>query len=348
MFRVRAVQVEHGDSLLITYGINNKMYHLLVDGGPSGSLPILLSVLKQECVGGRLRLETLVVTHYDLDHIQGVIDLLNDLPPWLDIGDIWFNGYHHLPSLDILGASEGDTLSRLIRRHGIPWNASFRKQGNDKDGGAIVQDANAVSLPGGLEVRILSPDMDGLIALARNWSNAGSPPLDSELAPGDLLGRSDIWPPKEFSSSRTYSFQSDTSISNKSSIALLLTFDNKRALLAADAFSDVITRGLAIHLPRKDPIDLLKVSHHGSKGNTDKLLLETIGCKRFLISTSGKIHKHPDHALIERLVAGYDCPEIFFNYEDGWPGNWKNRPEKWPPYNARYPGSGDKFVDVFI
>lgn len=348
MFRVRAIQVEHGDSLLITYGNDERRFHLLVDGGPSGSLPTLLSVLKPECIEGRLRIEALVVTHYDLDHIQGVIELLGDIPSWLEIGDVWFNGHHHLQPRDILGPNEGDTLSRLIRSCGLPWNERFRRSKDDKDGGPITQSLEAFTLPGELDVRVLSPDSDGLADLARVWAHPTSPPPDSEPAPGDLLGRSDKWPPNPFSPSKVSSFESDTSIPNKSSIALLLTFNKKRMLLAADAFTDVIKRGLARHMPSGDPIDLLKVSHHGSKGNTDKSLLDMLRCKRFLISTSGKIHNHPDHALIERLVAGYDNPEIFFNYDHGWPGNWKSKPASWPPFHARYPNNGDRFVEVSL
>lgn len=348
MFRVRAIQVEHGDSLLVSYGMDEQLYHLLVDGGPSGSLLTLMSVLKSECVRGRLRLEALVVTHYDLDHIQGVIELLEDMPDWLDIGEVWFNGHHHLIPSDILGPREGDTLTKVIRSHGLSWNASFRNQQNGHNDAAIVQSSNAVSLRGGLEVRILSPDQDGLTALARHWTDPAIPPSDSESAPRDLLGRSEAWPPKRFSLNGSATFVSDTSVPNRSSIALLLTFDKKRVLLAADAFSDVIKRGLAMCLPGKESIDLLKVSHHGSKGNTDKSLLDMLGCRKFLISTSGKIHKHPDHALIERLVARHDSPEIFFNYSQDWPGNWQFRPANWPDFNTRYPKGGERFVDVLL
>lgn len=347
MFRVRAIQVEHGDSLLVSYGMDEQPYHLLVDGGPSGSLPTLMSVLKSVRVGGRLRLEALVVTHYDLDHIQGVIELLADIPDWLDIGEVWFNGHHHLRPLDILGPREGDTLTKLIRNRGLSWNASFRNQKHGQNDAAILQSSKAVSLPGGLEVRVLSPDQAGLTALARHWTNPVLPPPDSESAPGDLLGRSETWPPKRFSLNGSATFVSDTSVPNRSSIALLLTFDKKRVLLAADAFSDVIKSGLA-SLPDKESIDLLKVSHHGSKGNTDKSLLDMLGCRRFLISTSGKIHKHPDHALIERLVARHDTPEIFFNYSQDWPGNWQIRPANWPHFYTRYPKGGERFVDVLL
>lgn len=348
MFRVRAIQVEHGDSLLVSYGRVGHLFHMLVDGGPSGSLPTLLSVLESERMEGRLRLEVLVVTHYDLDHIQGVIELLNEIPHWLEIGEIWFNGRHHLMPSDILGAHEGDALSKLIRSLELPWNVSFDKQNSDGRGGRILQTSDAVALPGGIDVRVLSPDESGMAALARHWSDPALPPIESESVPTDMLGRKDAWPPKQHSLYGVVPFVSDRSVPNRSSIALLLIHEGKRVVLTGDAYSNVINDGLALHLSDGESVDLLKVSHHGSKGNTDKQLLERLECKRFLISTSGKNHKHPDHALIARLVARHDRPEIFFNYSEGWPGNWQNRPSSWPAFSTRYPEGTDPFVDVLL
>lgn len=346
MFRVRAVQVEHGDALFVSYGEAERPRHLLVDGGPSKTITTLLTVLEHARVDGVLKLEALVVTHYDLDHIQGVIGLLEVLPSWLEIEDVWFNGYHHLCATDALGAKEADALSALIRKLGLPWNKYFQKDVGSNVGRAVLQSSKPVLLSGGLEIRVLSPDQCGLSALARLWKNPAAPPSESQQVLGDALGRTDAWPPKEFSPTRANSFTSDRSIPNQSSIALLLTFDNKRALLAGDAFAEVVMAGLELNGPGIDPIDLLKVSHHGSKGNTHMPLLGLIRCKRFLISTNGKSHNHPDHGLIERLVAGGRNPEIVFNYNAGLSGKWRQRPQGWPIYKARYPNYGDPYVDV--
>jgi len=348
MFRVRAVQVQQGDALLVSYGTAERPRHLLVDGGPSQSIATLLSVLERARVDEVLKLEALVVTHYDLDHIQGVIELLEALPPWLEIEDVWFNGYHHLGAADALGANEADALSALIRKLGLPWNKYFQKSGDDNVGRAVLQASKPVFLPDGLEIRVLSPDQRGLSALARVWKNPAVPPAEPHQVPGDALGRADTWPPKEFSATRVHSYTPDRSIPNQSSIALLLTFDNKRALLAGDAFAEVVKAGLELNGPGVDTVDLLKVSHHGSKGNTHMPLLKLMGCKRFLISTSGKTHSHPDHGLIERLVADGRNPEIIFNYNTGWSEKWKQRPQGWPFYSARYPEYGDRFVDVLL
>lgn len=346
MFRVRAIQVEHGDSLLVSYGDTDRLRHLLIDGGPAGSAEVLRSILNDERgADERLRLEALVITHYDLDHIEGVIELLSNMPPWLDIADIWFNGRRHLPDRDKLGPRDGDILTRLIDGK-FPWNTRFS---GDVAGalGTIEQACPSISLDGGLEVRVLSPDRTRLLALASAWRSDTFSGVDKDSKPRDTLGRSDVWPPKAFNATQTR-FVPDESIPNGSSIALLLTFEGKRVLLASDAFSEVVKAGLELHLTPGTPVDLLKVSHHGSKANTDPELLKMIKCKKFLISTSGKIHKHPDHALIARLISKLDEPEIFFNYGVDWPGYWRSRPTSWPVFLARYPEGGQRFVDVVL
>lgn len=345
MFRIKAIQVEEGDALLVSYGDSQAPRHLLIDGGPVGSWENLEAVLAAEQVDGKLQLEALVITHYDLDHIQGVIELLEQMPPWLVIRDVWFNGYHHVQPPDLLGSAQGDRLTALIRSLGLPWNTSFSRARDGREGPVIRQDTAAIKLDGELEVCVLSPDGAGLDALAAQWHNALSAPSEPDDAPEDLLGRDDSWPPGSF---KTYGGESrsDQSVPNRSSIALLLTFEEKRMLLAADAWCAVVKRGLDRHLLYDEPIDLLKVSHHGSKGNTDRSLLTRIRCRRFLISTSGKIHKHPDHDLMGRLLADRNTPEIYFNYAQAWASDQLSVPADWPRYVAHGPADGACYVQV--
>lgn len=344
MFRIKAIQAEHGDALLVSYGDPDRPRHLLVDGGPAGTRDTLLNVLKSECVGGKLRLEAVVVTHYDLDHIEGMIELLSDpLPEWLEIADVWFNGYYHLRQADRLGSSEGDRLSRLIQRRKLPWNQAIRQ-----NGGTLQQSCGEVVLDGTLAVRVLSPDASALRKLAEEWTNPDLPPTEPPAGQGDRLGRKDPWPPGDFSQLSKSKFRSDKSTPNGSSIALLLEFGDKRMLLAADAFADVVKDGLALHHSPQKPIDLLKVSHHGSKANTDLDLLVTLRCSRFVISTSGKKYLHPDHELIARLIAGGKPAEIYFNYDVPHTSRWRVNPKGWPSFKAIYPMRGKQFVEVSL
>lgn len=342
MFEVRAIQAEHGDTLLVTYG-DETPRHILVDGGPAGTLPNLMGTLEACKRDGRVCLEALVVTHYDLDHIQGVMDLLDAAPEWLEIKDIWFNGYKHLAPSDVLGSAEGDALASLITRRHYPWNLQF-------GGGPIkVGNKKPLEMPGDLKVWILSPDRDRLTKLAAEWGDGKIVPESSDsVAPRDLLGHKDTWPPLEFADLASAPPSYDGSAANGSSIALLLEFKGQRTLLAGDAFAAVVNDAIEYYWDVPPVVHLLKVSHHGSKANTTDKLLHTLQCKRFLISTSGKGHGHPDHVLIARLVNSTCRPELIFNYDCERTASWRNPPADWPDFSATFPNPAECFVRVVL
>ena len=75
MFEILSIQADNGDSLFVSYGAKDRLRHLLIDGGTTEVVDNLIETLKLQRSGERLRLEALVVTHYDLDHIQGIIEL---------------------------------------------------------------------------------------------------------------------------------------------------------------------------------------------------------------------------------------------------------------------------------
>ncbi|MCO4855955.1 hypothetical protein MKD49_05590 [Herbaspirillum sp. WGmk3] len=341
MFEVRAIQAEHGDALLVSYG-DTEPHHILIDGGPRGTLPNILHVLEGCKSNGRVRLEALVVTHYDLDHIEGVIELLRAKPGWLEISDIWFNGFRHITPADVLGSAEADTLAELIEgKH--PWNSQF-------GGGPIkVGDMHPLIMPGGLKVWVLSPDRDRLSRLAAEWGDGKIVPETSDpMPPRDLLGRKDEWPPSAFADLATAASRSDGSIPNGSSIALLLEFDEQRAILTGDAFASVVGDAIETYWDTAPVVHFLKVSHHGSKANTTDKLLKILQCKRFLISTSGKGPGHPDHVLIARLVASTEQPELIFNYDNERTANWRNPPADWPGFTATFPNPAECFVRIVL
>lgn len=342
MFELKAIQAEHGDALLVSYG-DTVPRHMLIDGGPSGTLPNLLNALEGCKRDGRVCLEALVVTHYDLDHIEGVIELLRARPNWLEIKDIWFNGYQHLAPADILGSAEGDTLVGLIEQGGYSWNRRFGS-GPIKVGSKLP-----LAMPGGLKVWVLSPDQERLTNLAAKWGNGKVIPESADQEPPeDLLGRKDKWPPLEFADLAAAAPSSDASAPNGSSIALLLEYDGKRMLLAGDAFPAVVGEAIDAYWDEPPAVHLLKVSHHGSKANTSEKLLRAIRCKRFLVSTSGKTHGHPDHVLIARLVDSTAHPELIFNYDCERTANWRNPPADWPRFSTTFPHPAECFVRVAL
>ena len=90
MFELEALRAKHGDSLLLHFGDDEGDRRLIVvDGGPSGVWRDALSPRLEELLaeaGGELRIEMLMVSHLDDDHIRGVLDFSQQL---LDDRDRW-------------------------------------------------------------------------------------------------------------------------------------------------------------------------------------------------------------------------------------------------------------------
>lgn len=341
MFEILAIQADNGDSMFVSYGARERPRHLLIDGGTTEVIDNLLEVLKLHRSGERLRLEALVITHYDLDHIQGIIELLRDPPDWLEIADVWFNGRHHLVPRDLLGHEEGTELSKLIKDR-YPWNAAF--------GDKVIKTGQRAELADGMIVSVVSPGEIQLANLAAEWP-AGKEPAGEDHAEvaADLLGRKDTWPPSSFMDALLAKHSKDTSAPNGSSIALVLEFDGKRALLTGDAFSSVVADGIKTFWPSERlAVDLFKLSHHGSKRNTDEKLLAAINCRAYLLSTNGRSHFHPDTTLVARVLNNSVEPVLIFNYAEKRMMNWKTVPDGWPSYSTAYPQADELFVKITL
>jgi beta-lactamase superfamily II metal-dependent hydrolase len=299
----------HGDSLLLTYGTTRRRSRILIDAGPANAY-------KRDL---RSRFETLgavdlfVVTHVDADHIDGAIQLLLDAK--LDIGEVWFNGWKHLPKSR--GMTEGAILDALL--DGRSWNAMF-------DGGTIqVPETGAlpsVLLPGGATATLLSPTVKELRSLRGAWQRkltaAGVTPGSAKEAL-ELLEEVD-----RFDTARggaaPRAFGRDSSIPNGSSIAFLFEYEEVALLLGADAYAGVlessIRRLLAERGEQRLRLDAFKLAHHGSLANISAGLLDLIECERFLVSTDGKVFGHPDVEALDLVVEhASKTAQLLVNYE---------------------------------
>lgn len=340
-FEIKAIQVEHGDAIVVSYG-QDPVRHMLIDGGPKHSFPNLLTVLENLCINGKLVLETIIVSHYDNDHIEGIIELLKKNLSWLKINDIWFNGHKFLSPSDSLGPKESDELSLLISNGGYPWNKAFKYKNVKVDPG------HSVELLGGMKAWILSPMQDQLDIVEKKWPDYLRGEKVSPDTPKDRLGRKDVWPAPPMENLLRANPSNDTSISNGSSIAVMLEFNEKKILLAADSFAEVVVKGIEAHWDKKITINVLKISHHGSHANTSDALLKLCGCRRFIISTNGKVHAHPDQLFMARLLSNVGYPEVIFNYHTDHTARWAQAPRGWPTYLTTYPSWNEPFVRVTV
>lgn len=234
-----------------------------------------------------------------------------------------------------ISAKQGSTLASLIYKGGYNWNKSFY-------GKAVsVDNIKTVDLTQEIKIHILSPNTDKLKKLSRLWvKELARKKYNFTLSDNEIfddafeffmLEQSDtkIEANKEVSSQNrdrlldfknltNESMQHDLSITNGSSISLIVEYKNRQLLFLGDAHPEIITNN--IHEKIKEGLspffELIKISHHGSKKNTSKELLELIDAPVYLISTDGKRHNHPDLTTLARIVGRENGPfrNLYFNY----------------------------------
>ncbi|MFF5445583.1 ComEC/Rec2 family competence protein [Streptomyces sp. NPDC012888] len=312
MIRLRMLPAQDGDCLLLEYGDGDFVRRILFDGGRRGTYRRIRPLL----AGLDGPVDVLVVTHVDQDHILGVLALLDDPERPVEIGDVWFNGFDHLHDREVFGAVDGELLTSALLAQGLSWNAAF-------DGRSIEVGRRPDWFDDGSTMTVLAPDRGLLESLIGEWAAKcaeaglmpGVDPVEREPVPGiERFGAIDV------DALAGTPFVPDGSPTNPTSIGLLFEFEGTRIVFTGDADDGRLVdsiRPLAEAEGGRLRIDALKVAHHGSKKNISNDLLDLLDCGRYLISTNGKVHGHPDDVAIARILAhGGPAKDLVFNYRD--------------------------------
>ena len=335
----------NGDCILVEFQTS---HYILIDGGYVDTYEnYLLPTLKEiESRGGKL--DVVVVTHIDGDHISGIIRLLEDKP--IGIGEIWYNGYRHIQSVAVttedketfvhrsickeslseqckpISAKQGCTLSALIARNGIPWNTPWR--------GNTIMAPMSFTL-GDAIIHVLSPNnedigaleifwkkrliKDGLLKKAHSeeyWDDAYEFSLSKDM-PGFHLHEKKVSKSYDLLKLCKEAYEPDGSASNGSSISFVLETKGKRLLFLGDSHSETVVVSLrALYGEEKAPyiFDAVKLSHHGSYNNNSPELFKLIVSDKWLVSTNGAKYNHPDMPTLAHIITKGKGMKIYFNY----------------------------------
>ncbi|RXF72860.1 ComEC/Rec2 family competence protein [Hansschlegelia zhihuaiae] len=325
MFRLTMLPAEDGDCLLLDYGTEEKQHHVLIDGGRTSAYTAARPYFDAIRARGE-RIDLLVLTHIDADHIEGLLPLIADERFPVEVAEVWYNGFDQLSGLELYGPEQGDAFSAALKARAWPWNTAF--------GGAAVVLSNGkpfeVAGPGGLKITLLSPTRQALAKLRATWveyrQENGLPAAEPEVPAGlEVYGREALEvTPENVGALATSATSVDRTVPNGSSIAFIAEHEGRRLLLAADAHPSDLVRALRDHNGRTArEIHLAKISHHGSKANTTKQLVQEMSALRFAISTSGARNKHPNPEAIARLIHGRPAGvELHFNYRTKFTEIW--------------------------
>ena len=231
-----------------------------------------------------------------------------------------------------ISAIQGSTLASGLYKSDLNWNTEF------DDKAISIENNSSVQLTEGVNLKLLSPSNQKLQELSLYWKSelfqAGYTTNEnietfSEEAFETILANQketkvfkskdvslDVLDIENLSNSMFYE---DKAPVNGSSIAFVLEKKDMKVLLLGDSHPTQIIESLRQHYKEENfPIefDVIKISHHGSQKNTSNELLEIINSKKYVFSTNGKGHNHPDKETIARIIAKETeyTKELYFTY----------------------------------
>lgn len=339
-----------GDCLLVSCPIGHDTWRLLIDTGPDETYPALrerLLAIPPDADGHR-HIDLFVVTHIDHDHIGGASLLLNDKDLGLTFGDIWFNAP---PERRTRGVAEGRSLAKLLGAEdlALPWNRAWSGQpvSTPAEGGGV--ELTGEGLP---RITLLSPTPNQLTDLYKVWAKELERLRRKERDPAQPETRATRGAKPSLEALAATLTLPDKSVPNGSSIAFLLEHQGASVLLGADAFPTVMVPALKALAERRGltgplGVDVVKLSHHGSRANVTQDLLTEIEAEHFVFSTNNKYFSHPNDEAIARVITTGRRPTLWFNYDTPKNRQWADPAlvERYR-YEVRFPEEGSGGVRI--
>ena len=265
-------------------------YHnIVVDGGRKSNADDFCKMLNDIATDNE-KVDAIILTHYDRDHIMGMLTglqrarkkqcipvieriLLNTGKGYLQQHEEFRVSMTQLPEeitkvpLETPGYSAGDAenLIAFLKAYGLDEHLKEY----------IVQSLEPIEI-GGTKLHIISPDENMLSRLIQSWpgletseerSAYGGSETEWETDIDELMGQNAL---------------EDSSTSNGASIAFVFEYEDIRIAFLGDAYSSVCIDGLSkLGYSKENPceVDLIKLSHHGSKHNCSEELFQILKSK---------------------------------------------------------------------
>lgn len=306
---VKSFDVGQGDFFLIKVSNSaGKYFNLMVDCGKTGKSEELKKALNGQ------RLNGIVVTHVDNDHIIGVIDLLenDECCVFLDTAFIIYNKYDET----LITYENGNKLYQEIKcRLSQKMLLKSYARNYSKENKAIERRRKIEELPihilskvqralmnatmleeDNIYITLLSPNIDTLKKFMRDWKKVNE---------------------------STKKIQENSSFKNQSSVTFLLEFNGKRLLMLGDGIASETFEALK-DIRGVETIDYIKLSHHGARNSNDGIekFVINYSCKEFGVTIKDNQDGeklHPNRDIIKILVdqgchiytsTNYQCADI--------------------------------------
>lgn len=303
--KIKFLKAGTGDCTIINHNSKN----ILIDGGNESTY--LISEY-YEIKSREEKINFLIVTHHDDDHIKGILDLFKEIETRNEdpiIENVIFNSprkilnkIEKIDESNLLSYKQAYELERYLIQHpNINWKTSLNTKDLEIEIHAIFNDPD-------LSLKLFSPNKD---ILQKYASNKGAY-LTSDFR---CDWNSTLSALIKFIDDKSQ----DTSSSNMTSIVLLLTYKDRNYLFTGDVtpvrFNHIIDEIIVQN--ESANFELIKLPHHASYKSLNSEILQKLNCENFVVSTNSKKHYLPNKRSFLKIINNRKSNEtinFFFNY----------------------------------
>ena len=299
MLKIHVIDATHGDCLLLDFDHSK----ILIDCGPK-SFKARRDVLAniEKILGENSVIDIAIVTHNDDDHIGGFEFLLDTS---IKINTIVFNSLQDIPDIiknsqkQISYNQDNALKQRLLAERGIKTLCLTRDSSpliiNDITLTAITPTAEA------LECMLNDANVQKEREEKKRRQKQISSSKTEEIKPKEAL--------QKIQSGQDVLVK-DPSITNKSSIGLVIQYGSFSGLFLGDAHVEDVIEGLNILGFNNLQFNVVKISHHGSERNTNIESLSLLGKTDYILCANNEKHYHPNNMTLARILSLDNTPTI--------------------------------------
>lgn len=257
------------------------------------------------------------VWHNSYKHIQNTKNKLErNTPEEAILDDIIRSGFlSNTEHEKKISAYDGSMLASYLYEGNYNWNTLFNNNAIHKN------NLNEIKKDEDLKIIVLSPSLEDLDNLKKSWEKqlkrrkmsfnfASGKKFDDAFEFFMLRKESEILSghPCSYKTDENWDNISfppeDKSITNMSSIAVILETKKSKALFLGDSNPSQILESLIFLREQKGyclNFDIIKISHHGSIRSTSTELIELIDGKKWIFTGTGKNNK-PSEELVKYIL----------------------------------------------
>lgn len=294
MVNVNILDAGYGDCLLLDF----EHTLILIDSGPKTFLIRRNVIAKlKELLNGR-GINIAIVTHNDDDHIGGYEYIVSS---GINIDRFIFN------SLSICGDLFNDHEQQISYNQDVSLDTFIKDKGVSLE--ALVS-GNEPVIINNIKLIPLTPTIDALHHMHDDYIKKNQPQISSDerVEPTLLECIEEV-------ANGSDKFLPDRSITNRTSLFLIIEYNGFRGLFLGDAWAtDVIE---SFRLNKVEPgFCVTKLSHHGSEKNTNSELINIIGKTEYIFCADKSKHNHPNNKTIARILSQFQQATFHFSSDN--------------------------------